>query len=226
MKTAAIGLTFSLVAVTAFGATNDIEGLREDFRSRCAILATESLRPGSGDALVKQIQSIARDVFSTHPDALHAANEKWFEGLPVATQREQEAFKSEWAMPTNASSKDAEALLAQVPLPGEAARYYLQGINPADVIHQILDFARSMTGVPSEVMLLQAYVPVEVKSVRTADDSYKVIIRTLWCEVRATLLMTQAGVFVPVTIEGRKTLQNKGLVRTGDPQTARPSAQP
>lgn len=209
MKTATIALTVSLMAVMALGATNDIEGLRKDFRTRCAALATESLRPGSSDALVKRIETIARDVFAGHPDALHSTNEKWFEGLPVATLRELDGFKSEWAMPTNASGKNAQAILSQVPLPVEAARYYMQGINPADVIQQILDFARSRTGVPSEVFLLQAYVPPDVKSVKTADDSYTVMIRTLWCEVRATLVMTQAGVFVPVAIEGRKTLQNQ-----------------
>jgi hypothetical protein len=55
--------------------------------------------------------------------------------------------------------KDVRAMLSQVPLPPEAARYYMQGINPDDVVNQILDFARSMTGIPSEVMILQAYVP-------------------------------------------------------------------
>jgi hypothetical protein len=204
-----IALAVSLVAVTAVGATNDIEGLRKEFRSRCAILATQSLRPGSSDALVKRIQTIARDVFAEHPDALHATNEKWFEGLPIATQQELDAFKSEWAMPTDASGKDMRAILSQVPLPKEASRYYMQGINPADVVHQILDFARSMTGVPSEVMLLQVYVPPDVKSVRTGDDSYNIMIRTFWCEVRAKLEMTQAGLFVPTAIEGRKTLRNQ-----------------
>jgi len=33
-------------------------------------------------------------------------------------------------------------------------------------------------------------------------------------EVRATLQMTQAGVFVPVAIEGRKTLQNQPVEGT------------
>ena len=56
---------------------------------------------------------------------------------------------------------------------------------------------------PSEVMLLQAYVPPDVKAVST-DDTHKVIIRAFWCEVQATLQMTQAGVFVPTAIEGRR----------------------
>jgi|GEM_PF-4087049 hypothetical protein len=209
MKTTAMALLASLIAVSALGDTNDLEGLRQEFQRRCADLATETIRPGSSDALLKRIQTIAREVFAEHPDTLHAANMKWFDGLPIATQQELDAFKSEWAMLTNAAGKDVRAMLSQVPLPVEAARYYMQGIEPAEVVHQILDVARSMTGVPSEVMLLQAYVPPDVKSVRAADDSHKVIIRTLWCEVRATLQMTQAGVFVPVAIEGRKTLQNK-----------------
>lgn len=204
MRTAIIiALTVSLMAGSAIGAGHDIERLQEDFRSRCAAVATESLRPGSSDALLKRIYAIARDVFAEHPETLRAANEKWFEGLPVATQRELDTFKSEWEMLTNVSGKDAQVLLSQVPLPIDAARYYMQGLNSSDVIHQILDYARAMTGVPSEVMLLQAYVPPDVKAVST-DDSHKVIIRAFWCEVQATLQMTQAGVFVPTAIEGRR----------------------
>jgi hypothetical protein len=41
---------------------------------RCAGLATESIRPGSGDALLKKVQAMARDVFTQQPSVLHAAN--------------------------------------------------------------------------------------------------------------------------------------------------------
>ncbi len=196
------------IALTAFAATNELEALRKDFRTRCATLVTESFRSGSGDALVTKIQMIAREVFSDHPDALRTTNEKWFCGLPFATQQEVEFFKSEWALPTNALGK-THGVLSHVPLPAEAARYYLQGINPAEVIYPILEIARYMTGVPPEVMIVQVYVPPEVKIILTADDSQKILIRTLWCEVHATLEMTQAGVFVPTAIDGRKIVQTQ-----------------
>jgi hypothetical protein len=209
MKTIAVFLTIACVSVTALGQTNQIDQLRQEFRTRCANLANESLRPGSSDALLKKVQSIARDVFAGRPEVLHAVNEKWYEGLPVASRQELESFKSEWAMqPTNETGRDTHAMVSQVPLPAEAGRYYMQGVNPLDVVYQILDFARSMTGVPSEVMIIQTYVPPDVNRIANADDSHQLLIRTVWCEVRATLEMTQAGVFVPVAIEGRKTLQN------------------